>query len=42
MKENRKIIFSFDDGPAPVGALNEILIVLGTILKQNFTYLEVK
>jgi peptidoglycan/xylan/chitin deacetylase (PgdA/CDA1 family) len=28
MPENRKIIFSFDDGPAPVNALNTILAVL--------------
>lgn len=28
MTENRKIVFSFDDGPAPVGALNSILSVL--------------
>jgi peptidoglycan/xylan/chitin deacetylase (PgdA/CDA1 family) len=28
MAENRKIIFSFDDGPAPVGALHKIIDVL--------------
>ncbi|MCP4119530.1 MAG: polysaccharide deacetylase family protein [Desulfobacteraceae bacterium] len=28
MPEKRKIIFSFDDGPAPIGALNAILRVL--------------
>jgi peptidoglycan/xylan/chitin deacetylase (PgdA/CDA1 family) len=31
MTENRKIIFSFDDGPAPVGALKLIL----PLLKKN-------
>ncbi len=28
MGENRKIVFSFDDGPAPVGALKSILAAL--------------
>lgn len=28
MSENRKVVLSFDDGPAPIGALNTILKVL--------------
>lgn len=37
MTENRKIIFSFDDGPAPIGALNAILRVLqNNVIKAEF------
>lgn len=28
MSENRSVVFSFDDGPGPVGALNRILTTL--------------
>ncbi len=37
MLENRKIIFSFDDGPAPIGPLNTILNVLqSNAIKAEF------
>lgn len=37
MADTRKIIFSFDDGPAPIGALNAILAVLqSNAIKAEF------